>query len=118
MNWKLTLLVVVICVGGSLSFQQDYANREAMIAADAKKRVLDFKKSLLKRCRKKVMDEAGIRVDSILIARSKDMPTIDSLVKPPKPIKPYKPIVPPLKDTRPVTPMLEGEVEKVDTLAY
>lgn len=119
MNWKFTLLTVNLFILASLGFQQqDYSDRDAMIVADAEKRVADFRKSLLKRCRQKVMEEAELRVDSILIARSKELPTIDSLVKPPKPIKPYKPIVPPLKDTRPVTPILEGQVKEVDTLAY
>jgi len=116
MTWKWTLIAGIIFIAGSLSFQQDYSDREAMIAANVEERVVDFKKSLLKRCRQKVMDEAGIRVDSILIARSKEISTIDSLVKPPKPIKPPKPDVPPLEDTQPIIPILDEKAKAMDTL--
>ena len=59
----LALFILVMIMG----FQkQDFSDREAMIQAKVDERVEEYRLNLLKRCRDKVMKEAGIRVDSIL----------------------------------------------------
>lgn len=96
-------LVLVIVLGFQ---EQDFSDREAMIKVKVSERVEDYRRSLKKRCRDKVMKEAGIRVDSILIARSEEIYTVDSIPRPAKPVKPIKPEVPLLKKTEPIAPVV------------
>jgi len=96
-------LALVIMLGFQ---QQDFSDREALIEAKVIERVEDYRLSLLKRCRDKVMKEASARVDSILIVWSEEIHTVDSIPRPPKPVKPYKPEVPLLDKTEPIAPMI------------
>ena len=109
--WYLLPLLLIIIWG----FQdQDYSDREALIQAKVTERVSAYQKSILKRCQEKVFKEAGLRVDSILIDRSEEIHTVDSLPRPPKPIKPTKPDMPdmPLEDKDEViAPKLDRETE-------
>ena len=109
--WFLLPLILIIVLG----FQdQDYSDREALMQAKVTDRVSEYQKSILKRCREKVLKEAGLRVDSILIERSEEIHTIDSLPRPTKPIKPTKPDMPdmPLEDKDEViAPKLDRETE-------
>jgi len=109
--WLILSLFLIIVLG----FQdQDYSDREALIQAKVTERVSEYQKSTLKRCREKVLKEAGLRVDSILIDRSEEIHTVDSLPRPPKPIKPTKPDMPdmPLEDKGEViAPKLGRETE-------
>lgn len=107
----LFLFVLVMIMG----FQkQDFSDREAMIQAKVDERVEEYQRSLLKRCRDKVMKEAGIRVDSILIARSEEIHTVDSIPRPAKPIKPSKPEVPELEASEPILPILKDRNDGVN----
>ncbi len=99
----LASLVLVIMLGFQ---QQDFSDREAMIQAKVSERVEDYRLNLLKRCWDKVMKEASARVDSILIVRSEEIHTVDSIPRPVKPVKPYKPEVPLLDKTEPIAPVL------------
>ncbi len=99
----LALLVLVVILGFQ---EQDFSDREAMIKAKVSERVEDYRRSLKKRCRDKVMEEANIRVDSILIARSEEIYTVDSIPRPVKPIKPVKPEVPLLEKPEPIAPVV------------
>jgi len=95
-----------------LGFQkQDFSDREALIQAKVDERVEDYRLGVVKRCRDKVMKEAGIRVDSILIVRSAEIYTVDSIPRPTKPIKPNKPEVPLLDKSEPIVPILGQEKE-------
>ncbi len=95
-----------------LGFQaQDFSDREAMIQAKVDERVEEYRLGVLKRCRDRVMKEAGARVDSILIVRSAEIYTVDSIPRPTKPIKPIKPEVPLLDKSEPIVPIL-GKEEK------
>ncbi len=100
----LALFVLVIITG----FQkQDFSDREAMIQAKVEERVNEYRRNLSRRCRDKVMKEAGIRVDSILIVRSEEIHTVDSIQRPDKPVKPNKPVVPLLEESEPIVPILK-----------
>ena len=101
MNKKILWLLLPLFLFFVWGFQdQDFSDREALIQAKFEERVSDYQKGVLRRCREKVLKEAGLRVDSILISRSDEIHTIDSLPRPPKPIKPNKPDMPdmPLED--------------------
>jgi len=90
-----------------LGFQrQDFSDREALMQAKVDERVEDYRLGILKRCRDKVMKEAGIRVDSILIDRSAEIYTVDSIPRPTRPIKPDKPEVPLIDKSEPIVPIL------------
>ncbi len=105
----LALLVLVIMLGFQ---QQDFSDREAMIQAKVFERVEDYRLNLQKRCREKVMKEANARVDSILIIRSEEIHTVDSIPRPVRPVKPDKPVVPLLNKTEPIAPIIgNGERE-------
>ena len=107
----LLLLALFILVMIMVFQKQDFSDRAAMIQAKVDERVEEYRLNLLKRCRDKVMKEAGIRVDSILIARSEEIHTIDSIPRPAKPLKPSKPVVPPLEESEPIIPMLKDKIE-------
>jgi len=90
-----------------LGFQeQDFSDREALMQVKVDERVEDYRLGLLRRCRDKVMKEAGIRVDSILILRSAEIYTVDSIPRPTRPIKPDKPEVPLLDKSEPIVPII------------
>ena len=104
----LALFILVMIMG----FQkQDFSDREGMIQAKVDERVEEYRLSLLKRCREKVMKEAGARVDSILIVRSSEIHTIDSIPRPAKPVKPNKPVVPLLEESEPIIPILKDRTD-------
>jgi|GEM_PF-2370858 len=101
--WLLAPLVLVIMLGFQ---QQDFSDRQALIQAKVDERVEDYRLSLIKRCRDKIMKEANIRVDSILIVRSEEIYTIDSIPRPERPVKPNKPVVPLLDKSEPIAPII------------
>lgn len=99
-----------------LGFQkQDFSDRKALIQAKVDQRVEEYRLGIVKRCRDKVMKEAGVRVDSILIVQSGEIFTVDSIPRPTRPIKPNKPVVPLLEESDPIAPIIEKGVGVPDS---
>ena len=115
MKKGILLLLILSILVMIMGFQkQDFSDREAMIQAKVDERVEEYRRSLVKRCRDKVMKEAGIRVDSILIVRSEEIHTVDSIPRPAKPVKPNKPEVPLLETSEPIVPVLKDRNDGVN----
>ncbi len=115
MKKGILLLLILVCLVMTMGFQkQDFSDRQALIQAKADERVEEYRITLQKRCRDKVMKEASLRVDSILIARSDEIHTVDSIPRPARPIKPIKPAVPILESSEPIVPILKDRNNSIN----
>ena len=81
------------------------------IQEEVEKKVKRYRETEMKRCRKKMFEQAALMADSILMVRSRSK-AIDTLVKPPIPARPNRPEILYPKDSTPLAPFLE-----LDTIA-
>ena len=91
----------------------DPIDKQTLIAIEVNKKLEKYEKTVLKKCREQVLEDAVLVVDSILIARAKAQR--DTSSKPPKPDKPDRPAIIAIEDTSEIAPLLPLE-EEIDSL--
>lgn len=100
---SLALLVSGFLIFSSFQPKDRKAAIEKLMDAELEKKLEKYKRLLNERCRKRLLEEAGLRADSIIIARAKALKVIqDTTVRPLAPDRPGRPeLLEPIDSTLP-----------------
>jgi len=82
-----------------------HIDKDAVIEEKVQERLDNYKRIIFKKCRNKILEEASVLADSIILERAKMLK--DSLQRPPKPTRPEKPALLELKDSLNLAPLFE-----------
>ncbi len=87
-----------------------HIDKEAVIEEKVQERLNSFKRVIMAKCKKAVLEEAGAMADSIILERAKALK--DSLPRPLKPSRPEQPDILELKDSLTLAPFLDEVQQK------
>ncbi|MEL7220175.1 MAG: hypothetical protein AAGJ93_02585 [Bacteroidota bacterium] len=98
-------LLLLLSVVLSACQSSTHVDTEAVIEEKVQERLAEFKRVIDLRCRDKVMEEAGLIADSLVLLQARLKK--DTLQRPVKPLRPDEPELKTLNDSLPLKPLFE-----------
>lgn len=102
------LLISCLCYSGCRTSQQETPEeRKERIEKAVAQKFAKRRTERMLECKKSAIRVAELRVDSMLLAQAKST-SVDTIIKPPKPIKPDQPLINSPKDSTDIKPLFEN----------
>jgi hypothetical protein len=111
----LLLLLMAILMISCQGFQKNKTKEAGirdLINAKVAEKVEDFRQKRLVICREQVLERAGEKADSIIMATAINRNIIDSISRPTPPPRPLRPPIKSPLDTTPVTPFFPPDTSQ------
>lgn len=120
---KLTLTLgfgsLLLLISMGFQEQPQVQTIDELIDYHVEKRIRKYYEGSIKRCTKEVLEEADRLVDSILIARARNLINpMDTINRPIIPDKPEMPEIPVINDSMPIAPILEERDLFADSMKF
>ena len=110
-NISTLFIGLFLCAGIFMSFQdtERSVKIQQLVDKEVDKRIENYRNIRMKKCKEKILETAGKRADSIIIARAKEMKVLqDTLQRPIAPGRPDRPeLLPPIDSSSPA-PLLDS----------
>ncbi len=111
MNYRIfiTIISVFLAVFSFTAFQtveNEDPVIQTMIDEEVERRISEYRKVRLQKCRERILKVADLKADSIILALARDDFRMDTMPRPEVPERPERPEIKPPRDTTAVVPLL------------
>jgi hypothetical protein len=108
MQRSITLILILAAVLSACE-SATHVDIEAVIEENVQERLAEFKRVIDLRCREKMLEEAGLIADSLVLLQARLKK--DTLHRPPRPVRPGEPELKTLNDSLPLKPLFEPTIK-------
>ena len=106
-------LILILTIMVSACQSSTHVDIDAVIEEKVQERLAEFKRVIDLRCRDKMLEEAGLIADSMVLLQARLKK--DTLNRPLRPVRPDEPELKTLNDSLPLKPLFETTISKPQT---